>query len=143
MGYKRILLPLGLCGLVAAVPAPGVVPGVNVGGADTRITISGVVPVICRANVAATQAAVTPGVQQLGQLREFCNSPRGYRVIANYSPSLANAKLLVDGKPVPLVPRGEVMVSHSARAAIENRQIALDLGQRAAPGTISFRIEPL
>lgn len=143
MDFKRILIPFGLCGLVAAVPASGVVPGVQVGGADTRIAISGIVPVICRAQVAATQAAVAPGVQQLGQLREFCNSPRGYRVVATYSPSLVNAKLLVDGVPVPLVARGETVVSRSPQAAIRNRDVALDLGKHAAPGAISFRIEPL
>ena len=143
MAKRHIAFPLGAIALAAAAPAIGVGPGSNVGGADTTIRITGFVPVICHARVSASFAAADAGVQNLGTLREFCNSPRGYRVHADYSDSLAHAKLLVDGKPVPLNKHGSVVVSRSNRAAISSRDLQLDLGNKAQAGNISFRIEPL
>ena len=137
---KLGLVIAGLCATVA--PASGFEPSVSVGGSKYTIAISGFVPVICRANVEASMIAPTAGTVSLGTLKEFCNSPAGYRVVADYSPSLANAKLLVDGQEVALDEAGSVTVSQSDQAAIINRAVELQLAQDDQTGSLSFRIEP-
>ena len=137
---KLGLVIAGLCATVA--PASGFEPSVSVGGSKYTIAISGFVPVICRANVEASMIAPTAGTVSLGTLKEFCNSPAGYRVVADYSPGLANAKLLVDGQEVALDEAGSVTVSQSDQAAIINRAVELQLAQDGQTGSLSFRIEP-
>jgi hypothetical protein len=144
----RFKLAAGCAGILiaSALPANAFVPGVNIARSDTTIAITGVVPVICHARVDASSVVGTPGTVSLGQLKEFCNSPHGYRVYADYSSSLAHAKLLVDGVPVPLQKDGSTLVSHSAKAAIDTRELALDLpkkGPATVSGSLSFRIEPI
>lgn len=130
--------------LVASMaPAAAVAPDVSLASGQFTVGISGFVPVICRANLDATSVVPTPGTVRLGSLSEFCNSPNGYRVHADYSASLAKAQLLVDGRPVPLSKRGSSVISQSNRAAISARELALDLPQGVPAGQISFRIEPL
>ena len=125
--------------LVLAVPASAVAPGVNLGSGQFTIGLTGFVPVICRASVDATVVAPSAGTVQLGALKEFCNSPNGYVVVANYSASLGQATLLVDGKAVPLGADGATIVTQSSTAAIGTHELAL---QGASQGSLSFRIEP-
>jgi hypothetical protein len=131
------------CGCAfAAVPATALAPAVQTTSSYT-IGIRGFVPVICRAALDATTAGTQAGVQQLGSLNEFCNSPNGYRVQAHYSANLASATLLIDGAPVTLQDGGSVVVSSSDHAAIATHAVALDLAQPVDGGTISFQIEAL
>lgn len=139
---SRALVIFAMLAASTAAPAIGVAPGSVAQPGQARFEIRGFVPVICKTQLSTNFASVTDGVQDLGNLREFCNSPRGYDVYADFSKELTHAKLLVDGKPVPLGSQGTVIVSRSNRAAIDARDIQLDLGKKAAPGTISFRIEP-
>ena len=125
--------------LVLAAPASAVAPGVNLGSGQFTIGLTGFVPVICRASVDATVVAPSAGTVQLGALNEFCNSPNGYVVVANYSASLGKATLLVDGKSVPLGADGTTIVTQSDTAAISTHELAL---QGASQGSLSFRIEP-
>ena len=125
--------------LVLAAPASAVAPGVNLGSGQFTIGLTGFVPVICRASVDATVVAPSAGTVQLGALNEFCNSPNGYVVVANYSASLGKATLLVDGKAVPLGADGTTIVTQSNTAAISTHELAL---QGASQGSLSFRIEP-
>ena len=125
--------------LVLAVPASAVAPGVNLGSGQFTIGLTGFVPVICRASVDATVIVPSAGTVQLGALNEFCNSPNGYVVVANYSASLGKATLLVDGKAVPLGADGTTIVTQSDTAAISTHELAL---QGASQGSLSFRIEP-
>ena len=125
--------------LVLATPASAIAPGVNLGSGQFTIGLVGYVPVICRASVDATVVTPSSGTVQLGALNEFCNSPNGYVVVANYSASLGSATLLVDGKAVPLGVDGATIVTHSATAAITTHMLALE---GAAAGSLSFRIEP-
>jgi hypothetical protein len=142
MTYR--LVAASVAGLIAlTAPASAIAPGVGLASGQFTIGISGFVPVICRASVDATVVAPTPGTVQLGSLREFCNSPNGYRVHADYSPSLAQAKLLVDGRPQPLQRDGTSVISQSNRAAIDSHNLSLDLPKGVSGGSISFRIEPL
>lgn len=138
--YKFGLVAAGLCATV--VPAAGFQPSVAVGASQYTIDVVGFVPVICRANVEATLIAPTAGTVSLGTLKEFCNSPSGYRVVADYSANLANSKLLVDGTEVLLGEGGSVVVSESEHAAMIDRAVELELTEEGQTGSLSFRIEP-
>lgn len=138
---KSGLVVAGLCASV--VPAAGFQPSVAVGSSQYAIEIVGFVPVICRAKVDTALVAPTAGSVSLGTLKEFCNSPAGYRVVADYSPALADAKLVVDGKSIPLAQGGgSVIVSESDRAAVNARALELELPKDGQVGSLSFRIEP-
>lgn len=137
---KPVVAVVALC--ASALPAGAFAPSVDVGGAQFSIGIVGYVPVICRANVDASAVAPVAGTTSLGLLKEFCNSPSGYRVVADYSPQLASARLIVDGVPVALAAEGSTVVSQSDSAAIADHTLALELPQDGQTGTISFRIEP-
>lgn len=132
-----------VCALGAVTaPVAATMPGVDVASGRFSIGISGFVPVICRANVDAQLVSPVGGNGSLGSLREFCNSPNGYRVVAQYSPSLATGALVVDGQAIALTEAGEVVVSASETAAITNRTLALELPEGVSDGALSFRIEP-
>lgn len=137
---KIALAAAGLC--VTVVPAGAFAPSVEVGSAQFTIGVVGYVPLICRASVEAGSVAPVAGTTSLGMLKEFCNSPTGYRVVADYSPSLAQAKLIVDGKPVPLHRDGSTVISQSNTAAIADHTLALELPKNGQTGNISIRIEP-
>ncbi len=139
----RTITITGAALIATMAPAAAVAPDVSLGSGQFAFGISGFVPVICRTNLDATSVAPTPGVIRLGSLSEFCNSPKGYRVHADYSPSLAKAQLIVDGRPVPLGKSGSSVISQSNRASISAREPALELPQAGLAGQISFRIEPL
>lgn len=143
MTAVKFALPLGAALALAATPAVGIDPGLSLGASSTRITISGFVPVICHARVTADVVQLSNGETNLGELREFCNSPRGYRVHADYSASMVGARLLVDGAEVALSDVGTVVVSQSDRAAIDRHSLAVALPEGANGGSVSFRMEPL
>lgn len=132
-----------VCALgAAAAPVAATMPGVDVASGRLSIGISGFVPVICRANVDAQMVSPMGGDGSLGSLREFCNSPNGYRVVAQYSPSLASGALVVDGQTIGLTDSGEAVVSSSDTAGIQTHSLALELPEGVTDGAISFRIEP-
>ena len=137
---KPVVAVVALC--ASALPAGAFAPSVQAGGAQFTISLVGYVPVICRANVDASSVAPVAGTTSLGMLKEFCNSPRGYQVVADYSPELASAKLLVDGVEVPLSAAGSTVVSQSDSAKIAKHSLALEMPQDGQTGNISFRIEP-
>jgi hypothetical protein len=138
---KLGLVAAGLCATIA--PASGFQPSVAAGGgAQYTIGVVGYVPVVCRAKLEATVIQPTAGVVPLGLLKEFCNSPSGYRVVADFSPALADAKLVVDGTRIDLGSGGSVVVSESDRAAITDRTVELEMPKDGQTGSLSFRIEP-
>lgn len=139
---KTGLLFASLAGAVAiATPASAIAPGIDLSSGRFSIDIVGYVPVICRATVDASMVGTSSGAVNLGSLKEFCNDPSGYRVVADYSPSLAGATMLVDGNSVPLDASGSAVVSTSDQAAINTRQVSLELPEGVSNGTVSFRIE--
>jgi hypothetical protein len=107
------------------------------------LDLEGVVPVICKASVNAARAPAGAGHVDLGKLSEFCNNPGGYQVWVDYSPELANATLLVDGQSVPLSASGATMISGSSTAAVAVHDLALDLPDGGAQGSISVRVVAL
>lgn len=129
-----------------ATPAVAVAPGIGVGDSQFAIGVTGFVPVICRASVEADmvtpQATGEMRTASLGTLREFCNSPTGYRVVADYSPSLESGRLVVDGQEIALTSAGSVVVSKSDQAAIASHTVELEAPEGVTQGSLSFRIEP-
>ena len=124
--------------LVAFAP----VANAQAGTSGYRIGVEGYVPVICRVSVDAAQAS-NSGTTSLGELKEFCNNARGYQVVADYSPALAGASLVVDGVEIPLNGSGSVTVSQSDKAATASHKVEIKLAGSAQPGNLSFRIQPL
>ncbi len=135
-------------GLVAAALTASIAtansfePSVAVGAQQFTIGVVGYVPVICRANVDSSLVAPVAGKVSLGTLKEFCNSPSGYRVVADYSSALIGSKLLIDGIETPLSESGSVVISESDQANIASRAVALELAKDGEAGSLSFRIEP-
>lgn len=127
-----------------ALASPAV--GIPVGGAlDTNqysISISGFVPVVCRATMETTMVVPTSGEVRLGALNEFCNNAGGYDVYADYSPSLAQGALIVDGHAVNLSRSGTTRITQTNRAGIAVRDLSLSLPKGATGGSVSFRIVP-
>ena len=105
--------------------------------------IQGFVPVICRANVDAQSVPVQAGVVPIGSLHEFCNSPSGYEVWADYSPSLANAAIIIDGHAVKLSPSGSTRISRTLLPNIDTHDLALNLPDANVQGNLSVRIVTL
>lgn len=135
----------GLFTIAALLPtvAGAMGPQIALGQSQFAIGISGFVPVICRAHVGVDSAPVSSGTVSLGSLQEFCNSANGYKVVASYSPSLAGARLLVDGTPVTLSETGSSVVSQSDTAAAATHQLVIELPEGVSAGALSFRIDPL
>lgn len=130
--------------LVMAGNVSAVAPGVDVNSGQYSISISGFVPVVCRASVGASVVTSTRSTINLGGLNEFCNSPNGYEVFADYAPGLSAATLMVDGQKVNLSNDGSTRISKSNTAAIASRSLELDLTKvQDASGAISFRIVPM
>lgn len=133
-------LAIALAAVVMVGTAGAAAPSANVAGMTT-IGLRGFVPVVCRVSLDASATSTLAGKRTLGTMNEFCNSPAGYRVVANYSPTLASARLVVDGIAIPLDRSGSVVVSQSDHAGIAARAVRLELPYDTAPGSLRFRIE--
>lgn len=107
------------------------------------VEISGVVPVICRAETDIAVTPTGPGEVSLGALKEFCNNPNGYEVYADYAPALAKASLSIDGHTVPLNASGTTRIDRSNGARAVTRNLSLSLPEGVPSGAIAFRIVPL
>ena len=111
--------------------------------ASTVIRLHGVVPVLCR-----VQLDVAPGqpdengIVDLGFADEFCNAPRGYRVVVQHSPDLEGAALISGGVRIPLSPTGETVMTDSYHPDLRRIALAADLGQQPEKfRSLSVRIE--
>lgn len=135
--------------LVLALVASGLMAGgaVSSPAFNTKTSFSlqlrGFVPVICRATVDATNVAPQEGLVDVGTLSEFCNSPTGYQVWADYSPSLAGASVVLDGESVALSDSGSTMLSATDHAGIKSRDMALELPSDTVAGSLSIRVVAL
>jgi hypothetical protein len=140
---KKLFYGAAAAAATLSMPATGAMPNVGVDSGQFTIGISGYVPVVCRASVEQTMVSPHEGEVSLGALREFCNSPNGYAIHADYSDSLAKAAIIVDGRKVHLGKSGTTEISKSNRAGIATRALELDLPKGVQGGSVSFRIVPL
>lgn len=97
--------------------------------ASTIIRIQGYVPVICHVELdAMVSAADEDGVANLGTANEFCNAPRGYRVLVEHPQDLVGAAIISEGVRIPLSPTGETILTNSSRPDLRQVALAVDLG---------------
>ena len=95
----------------------------------TTITLRPVVPVLCRVELNAQPGMPDEeGVVQLGYANEFCNAPRGYRVVVQHAPNLEGAALISGGLRIPLSETGETVLTDSAHPDLRRVSLAADLG---------------
>lgn len=142
--FSMMRIPALLLGAIAAagLSCGAMAAGAAQGGVQT-LTITGFVPVACRAALGTN--VVMPnanGETNLGTLTEFCNNPAGYQVLVDHSPELANATLVVDGVEIALAPQGSTLISSSPHAATASHKVALRTAGDVN-GTLSVRIVPL
>jgi hypothetical protein len=97
--------------------------------------IRAVVPLVCTADLSLGQ--LSDGAAQVGQLREFCNSSQGYRVLASASGDVSGAVLLVDGIAHRLEPGREVEIARETSARRLSRQLEFQPARADQTGQVS------
>ncbi|GAA0647629.1 hypothetical protein [Brevundimonas lenta] len=111
--------------------------------ASTTFRIFGIVPVLCRVQLSNSMSAPDEeGVAQLGVASEFCNAPRGYRVVVSHPSDLEGAALIADGQRIPLSAGGETVLTDSSHPDLRQLSVALDLGEQPERfSSLGLRIE--
>lgn len=98
--------------------------------ASTTIQLRAFVPVLCNVNLSqSVGTADNDGIVDMGVAREFCNAPRGYRVLIRHAENLEGAALISDGLRIPLSPGGETVLTDSQHPDLRAVSLAIDLGQ--------------
>ena len=109
-----------------------------------QVSINGFVPVICRVSVLGTPSTTGNGLINLGEMNEFCNNGRGYRVYIDHSSKASDAAVIVDGQRVPLSPEGSTMIYEASGPGKRTHQLSLDVSNSAdSVGGLWFRIKPI
>ena len=141
---KKIVSILALSSVLLAT-APAQAGGGFDGGSNMSIRMHAYVPVICRVKLSTSiSPSADEGVVNLGTANEFCNAPRGYRIVVSHTPDLVGAAVISGGERIPLSSSGETLLRQSSHADFRTTQLALDLGEEpSAFRTIGMRIEPL
>jgi hypothetical protein len=132
MSYKSILGAAALMatlGFSAQADAPG-------NSSSTTIRLRAVVPIICHVQMSEATGVIEDGVADLGSAREFCNAPRGYRVIVRHPTDLEGAVIIKDGERIPLSAGGETVLTDSHRPDIRSMRLAVETGD--APERFTF-----
>jgi hypothetical protein len=127
----------------AAVNASAGDTGLDIGSSRYTLSITGFVPVVCRASVDATSVPTTAGEVSLGTLSEFCNSPNGYAIYADHSAALAGGSIVVGGQKIQLSESGSTRIRMSDHAAIQSNGVSLEVPEGVTSAQIAFRIVPL
>ncbi len=140
---KSGALAVAVLSSFAALNASAVTPALNVGSGRYVLSITGFVPVICRASVEATTVPAAAGEVSLGTLNEFCNSANGYEIYAEHSAALAGGSIVVAGQRIRLSDTGSTRIRMSDRAAIQSNGVSLDVPEGVTSAQIAFRIVPL
>lgn len=111
--------------------------------ASTVIRLTAFVPVLCRVQLHTSISEIDEdGIAQLGVADEFCNAPRGYRVLVQHPAELEGAAIIRDGVRIPLSTSGETILTDSSRPDIKSLMLAVDLGEDPEKfSSIGVRIE--
>lgn len=107
------------------------------------INLQAEVPIVCNVQFQPLAGQVEAGgVVAIGTAEEFCNAPRGYRVVLQHPSDMIGAAVLSGVERIPLSQNGETVVADSDHPAVETRQLALDLGHDARRlNRLGLRIE--
>lgn len=110
---------------------------------STTVRLQGYVPVLCRVQLAqSVGTADAEGVVSLGTAQEFCNAPRGYRVLVQHAPDLEGAAVISQGVRIPLSPSGETILTDVTHPDLRSVSLAVDLGDKPEKfRSIGMRIE--
>lgn len=129
--------------LIAALSFPAQADTGVGSSTSTVIQLHAYVPVLCRVQLDATPGLPDEeGIVQLGHADEFCNAPRGYRVVVQHSQDLVGAALISGGVRIPLSPTGETVLTDSYHPDLRRIELAADLGERPEEfRSLSVRIE--
>lgn len=140
MSIKRIVAAASIMMMAVTLPAQAS-SGTN--RASTTVRIQGFVPVICRVQLSTTLSTPNEdGVASLGVADEFCNAPRGYRVVVQHAENLEGAALISDGQRIPLSASGETVLTNSNHPDLRKVALAIDLGENAGRfNALGLRIE--
>jgi len=127
--------------LLTAVAAP--LPTFAAEPLSMTFKLRGTVPVACRVQLSSALAAPdASGVAQLGVAEEFCNAPRGYRVLVLHPAGLEGAAIIRDGVRIPLSSTGSTVLTDSRVPAIQQVALAVDVGDAPEEFTrLMVRIE--
>lgn len=113
---------------VVAVAALAATP--SSGSINRTIYLHAFVPVYCNVELTPSLGGEGgDGIIDLGQSQEFCNAPRGYRIILEHPTDLAQAAVISDAIRIPLSETGETILADSDQPGIQLRNLALDPGQ--------------
>lgn len=132
------LLAVSATLLFAAMPAH------SMQGVSQTIRLRAYVPMICNVQLQQPLAgmASADGVVNLGTTQEFCNAPRGYRIILQHPTDLADAAAVSDSQRIPLSASGETVLVNSDHPDFRLRNLALDLGDDPSQvNRLGLRIE--
>lgn len=125
MLYKRVAVGVGVL-MAATLSAEASSP---YSPSSTTIRIQGVVPVICRVQLSnSTGVIMDDGRADFGMAQEFCNAPRGYRVVVRHPANLEGAAMIKDGVRIPLSQTGETILTDSSRPDIRRVRLVVDAG---------------
>lgn len=140
MSIKRIVTAAAVLMMAATLPAQA---STGSNRASTTIRIQGFVPVICRVQLSA--AVSTPddeGIANLGVADEFCNAPRGYRVVVQHAQDLQGAALISGGQRIPLSASGETVLTNSNHPDLRKVALSIDIGDQPERfNSLGVRIE--
>lgn len=115
-------------------------PTAAAAASTATLTLHGFVPVICRANFESAPSEGANGIEELGNIDEFCNSGRGYRVIVDYDPGTDPGFLVVDGRQVALDGSGTVVIAQSSGPAITKSSLGYIPGEQPI-SNLHIRVE--
>lgn len=111
----------------------------------TSISVTGRVPTVCQVSLSAPPVHVMQtGANDLGVMRELCNSLAGYRVTLNHPAGLVDAWVDVGGVRVPISPsQTHTVIVDNRTPAYRERQLRLVLNQApSADMDLSLEAEP-
>lgn len=91
--------------------------------------LKAVVPVTCGVQHNPTGTAFAGNVVRLGQLREYCNAPNGYKLEVRYSPNtLRGVTLSFGNENITLDGSGFAMIPGAIGPKIQTRALSAQLG---------------
>ena len=99
-------------------------------GVSKTIRLRAYVPMLCNVQLQQPLAGMpsADGIVNLGTTQEFCNAPRGYRIILQHPAHLSDVAIVSDAQRIPLSDSGETVLVNSDHPDFRLRNLALDLG---------------
>ena len=124
--------------IAAATCLAGAVPAVAGETASGSARITARVPEVC--DLAAAPFTISESGQVSGRLFEFCNSNRGYQVLATHRPLEGDERAFVNyaGRNTALSNNGLSTVAFRSGQRVETVDVVIDAREIAAPITVAF-----